>query len=100
MLSATFHDLGGGENDPDLSVDLTRSMATFHTPEILYRIRRNCYTSQGDPDSSFPLWFLHSLLHVNCPDFNAKRPQGVPLAANSKASSRYNLSYNKSSPNL
>ena len=25
----------------------------FSTPEILNIIRRNCYTSQGDPDSSF-----------------------------------------------
>ena len=54
MLSATFHDLGSGDDDPDFSVDLTRSTATFRTPEILYIIRRNCYTSQGDPDSSFP----------------------------------------------
>ena len=38
----------------DISVNLTRSMATFHTPEILYIICRNCYTSQGNPDSSFP----------------------------------------------
>ena len=57
MLSATFHDWGGGADDPDFSVDLTRSMATFRTPEILYIIRRNCYTTQGDPDSSFP--YLH-----------------------------------------
>ena len=42
MLSATFHHWGGGVNDPDFSVDLTRSMAIFRTPEILYRIRRNC----------------------------------------------------------
>ena len=55
MVSATFHDWGGGADDPELSVDLTRSTATFRTPEILYIIRRNCYTSQGDPDSSFPL---------------------------------------------
>ena len=56
MLSATFHYWVGGADDPDLSVDLTRSAATFRTPEILYIIHRNCYTSQGDPDSSFPLW--------------------------------------------
>ena len=43
-----------GANDPDFSVDLTRSMAIFSAPEILYIIRRNCCTSQGDPDSSFP----------------------------------------------
>ena len=58
MLSATFHDWDGGADDPDFSVDLTRSPATFHTPKILYIIRRNCYTSQGDPDSSFP--YLHT----------------------------------------
>ena len=54
MLSATFHDQGSGADNPDFSIDLTRSMATFRTPKILYIIRRNCYTSQGDPDSSFP----------------------------------------------
>ena len=54
MLSATFHNWGGGADDPDFSVDLTRSTATFHTPEILYIIRRSRCTSQGDPDSSFP----------------------------------------------
>ena len=54
MLSDTFHEWGGVADDPDFSVDLTRSMATFHTPEILYILRRNCCTSQGDPDSSFP----------------------------------------------
>ena len=54
LLSATFHDWGGRANDPDFSVDLTISTASFQTPEILYTIRSNCYTSQGDPDSSFP----------------------------------------------
>ena len=54
MLSATSYDRGGGADDPDFSVDLTRSTATFRTPKILYIIRINCYTSQGDPDSSFP----------------------------------------------
>ena len=56
MLSATFHDRGSGADDPDFSVHLTRSMATLHTPEILYIICRNCYSShsQGDPDFSFP----------------------------------------------
>ena len=56
MLSATVHDWGVGADDPDFSGDLTRSMATFRTLEILYIIYRNCYTSQGDPDSSFLLW--------------------------------------------
>ena len=59
MLSAIFHDRGGGADDPDFSVDLTWSTATIRTPEIWYIISRNCYTSQGDPDSSFPyleLW--------------------------------------------
>ena len=46
---------GDGADDLDFSVDLTRSTATFHTPEILYIIHRNSYTTQGDPDSSFPL---------------------------------------------
>ena len=36
MLSAAFYDWGGGANDPDFSVDFTRSTATFRTPEILY----------------------------------------------------------------
>ena len=40
-------------DEPDFSIDLTRSMATFHTPEILYIICRNCYNAQGDPDSGF-----------------------------------------------
>ena len=38
MLSGTFHDRGGGANDPDLSVAITRSMATSRTTEILYII--------------------------------------------------------------
>ena len=56
MLSATFQDWGGGANNPDLSVTLTRSMDTFRSPDLLYIIRRNSYTPQGDPDSSFPLY--------------------------------------------
>ena len=50
-----------GANDPDLSVALTRSTATFHSPQILYIISRNCYTSQGDPDSN-PCWNINSFL--------------------------------------
>ena len=53
LLQTTFHDWGGGADDPDVSIDLTWSTATIHTPEILYIIRRNCQTSQGDTDSSF-----------------------------------------------
>ena len=56
MLSTTFDDREGRANDPDFSVNLTRPRATFHTPEILYIMSRNYYTSQGDPDSSFSLW--------------------------------------------
>ena len=54
MLSATFYDRGGEADDPDFSVDFARSTATFHTPEIVHIMSRNCYTSQGDNDSSFP----------------------------------------------
>ena len=63
MLSATFDDRGGRANDPAFSVDLTSSTAIFRSPEILQIFRGNCYTSQGDPDSSFPLWYpyLYSL---------------------------------------
>ena len=43
-----------GANDPDFPVDLSRSRATFRITEILYIFPRNCYSSQGDPDSSFP----------------------------------------------
>ena len=32
------------------------SPAIFRRTEILQIIRGKCYTSQGDPDSSFPLW--------------------------------------------
>ena len=53
MLSATFDDRGGEANDPAFSMDLNSSKAIFRSPEIF---RGNCYTSQGDPDSSFPLW--------------------------------------------
>ena len=53
-----------GADDPDFSVDLTWSMAKIHTPEILYIICRNCYTSQGDPDSSFPYLCLGDRLTV------------------------------------
>ena len=45
MLSATFHNWGGGPHQVH---------GHFPTPEILYIIHRNCYTSQGDPDFSFP----------------------------------------------
>ena len=55
MLSATFHDRGGGADDPDLSFALTRVTATFRSPEILYIICRNCYSYQGDSDSGFKL---------------------------------------------
>ena len=55
MLSITFDDLGGaGHYDPDFSVDLSRSRANFHGPEILCIFHRNCYTSQADANSSFP----------------------------------------------
>ena len=54
MISATFHDWGGRANDPDFSIDHTWSTASIRTPKILDIIRRNCYTSQGDPDSIFP----------------------------------------------
>ena len=64
MLSATFHDWGGGADDPDFSVDLTRSTAIFRAPEILYIIRRNCCTSQGDPDSSFLYRSLQSFVNI------------------------------------
>ena len=47
---------GGGANDPAFSMDLNSSKAIFRSPEILEIFRGNCYTSQGDPDSSFPLW--------------------------------------------
>ena len=33
MLSATFHDWGGGADGPDFSVDLTWSTATIRTPD-------------------------------------------------------------------
>ena len=56
MLSATFDDWRGRANDPALSVDLTSSMAIYRRTEILQIIHGNCCTSQGDPDSSFPLW--------------------------------------------
>ena len=69
MLSATFHDWGGRADDPNLSVALTRSMAAFHSPDLLYIIRRNCYTSQGDPDSSFPLWKLIFKPYKKCTTF-------------------------------
>ena len=45
MLSATFHNWGGGPHQVH---------GHFPTPEILYIIHRNRYTSQGDPDFSFP----------------------------------------------
>ena len=64
MLSATFHDRGGGADDPDFSIDLTRFTATFRTPEMSYTIHRNFYTSQGDPDSSFP-YLLYINKHIN-----------------------------------
>ena len=85
MLSATFDDWGGGANanDPAFSVDLTRSTAIFHRTEILQIIRENCYTSQGDPDSSFPLWFesrptiwqkMPFILIIILHNYNKQRP--------------------------
>ena len=58
--SMTFPDWGGA-NDPAFSVDLTSSTAIFHSPEILHIFRGNCYTSKGDPDSSFTLWHSDKL---------------------------------------
>ena len=62
MLSATFDDRWGGANDHAFSIDLTRSRANFCTPEILYIIHRNFYTSQGDPDYSFLYWSVFSIV--------------------------------------
>ena len=42
---------------PGRKIPEGRSRATFLTFEILY-ISKNCYTSQGDPDSSFSLWLI------------------------------------------
>ena len=75
MLSATFNDRGGGANYPAFSVDLTSSTAIFRSPEILQIFRRNCYTSQGDPDSSFPLWKWCNLMLV------PSRPTNATVAA-------------------
>ena len=66
MLSATFDDRGGGANDLAFSMDLTISTAIFHSPEILKIFRGNCYTSQGDPDSSFPLWIQLNVEFNKC----------------------------------
>ena len=63
MLSASFHDRGCGADDPDISFAVTRSTTTFRCPDLLYIIRRNCYSSQGDSDSSFPLWW-ESMLYI------------------------------------
>ena len=68
MLSATFHDLCSVADDPDLSIALTRSTATFRSPEIIFIICRNCYTSRGDPDSSFPLWFWYHSYYADVPE--------------------------------
>ena len=54
------------------------SRANFHTPEILYIILRNCYTSQGDPDSSFLYWLLIKF-HTR----NATRVTSKPLLCHS-----------------
>ena len=52
LMTLTFPSTSAG---PD-------SRASFHTTEILYIFLRNCYTSQGDPDSSFPyLWSIAKL---------------------------------------
>ena len=49
VFSATFH-------DPDLSVALTRSTVTLHSPDLLCIIRGNGHFSQAVGDTSFPLW--------------------------------------------
>ena len=64
MLSATFHDRGVRADDPDFSIDPTWSTATIHTPENLHIICRNCYTSQGDPDSSFPYLAANIYIYI------------------------------------
>ena len=56
MLSATFHDWGGGVDDPDLSIALTRSAATLSSPDLLHIICENGYFVQAVGDTSFPLW--------------------------------------------
>ena len=69
MLSTTFNDRVGGAKDPAFSVDLTRSRAICHDPEILYIIRGTCCTSQGDRDSSFSygrtMLLVQLLLHID-----------------------------------
>ena len=64
MLSDTFHDWGVGADDPDLSVALTRSMATLSSSDLLYIIRLNVYFSQAVGDTSFPLWIYVELTIV------------------------------------
>ena len=45
-------------DNPDLSVDLTRSMATLRSPDLFYIICGNGDFSQAVGNTSFPLWNL------------------------------------------
>ena len=45
-------------------------MATFRTTEILYIFYRNCYISQGDPNSSFPYLIEDELVEVSEVDYD------------------------------
>ena len=53
---APLHEQDDGADDPDLSVALTRSIATLSSPDLLYIIRGNGYFSQDVGDTSFLLW--------------------------------------------
>ena len=78
MLSATFHDQGVGADDPDFSIDLNRSTATFRTPEISYIILRKCHTSQGDPHSTFPYLLCYTSVEF-CDVLIIKFTSGSPF---------------------
>ena len=74
------HDRGGRADDLDFSIDLARSTAIFQKPEILYIIRINCYTTQGDPDSSFPYGLHKEYLNSSTSDFGRNFKQIITNA--------------------
>ena len=51
--------------------------ATFRAPEILYIIRGNCCTSQGDPDSSFPYITTRHFRNPPPQSLNPALPSGI-----------------------
>ena len=72
IFTHTFHDFGGGADDPHLSAALTRSTATLSSYDFLYIIHGNGCFFQAVGDTSFFCYGMqecsvHSLIRLLYP---------------------------------